>query len=330
MFVSIIIPVYNAEKCLRKCVDSVLAQSYGEFEVLLINDGSTDSSGIICDDYVSKHLKIKTFHKENGGVSTARNLGIDKAKGEFVLFIDSDDFVSEKFVQNIIEDYQDEDLIIAGFKKISHKKTEEKTTVFPNLKFSKVEREKYLEEFPVSDNGYPFSKLYKRSLLTKHNIRFLPKIHMFEDVIFLFTYIKYCEKMAFNSSCDYYYVIAEGDSLSTKVNSFESEYLSFITFYKLISNDYNITTKQLRIDFPKLGYRLSRLMNRSISTLYLKRYDKAYCINSLKQYTNDAWDIYNFYSEPVNVVKKVSKKLLVKKKFNLADTILRVSYKLFK
>ena len=94
--ISVIIPVYNAESTLRRCVDSVLAQTFTDFECLLINDGSKDKSGEICDEYAIRDSRIKVFHKENGGVSSARNVGLDNATGEWIAFVDSDDWVGEK------------------------------------------------------------------------------------------------------------------------------------------------------------------------------------------------------------------------------------------
>lgn len=93
--VSVIIPVYNVEKYLRECIDSVLAQTYTDFELLLIDDGSTDSSGAICDKYAEQDSRVKVFHKPNGGVSSARNLGLDNAKGEYLIFLDADDYWCE-------------------------------------------------------------------------------------------------------------------------------------------------------------------------------------------------------------------------------------------
>ena len=93
MDISVIVPVYNVEKYLPKCIDSILAQTFTNFELLLINDGSKDSSGTICDEYAAKDSRIRVFHKENGGVSAARNLGLDNAKGEWIAFVDSDDWV---------------------------------------------------------------------------------------------------------------------------------------------------------------------------------------------------------------------------------------------
>ena len=94
MKISIIIPVYNVEKYLRECLDSILAQSYKDFEIILADDGSTDSSGNICDEYSMKYENIKVLHKNNNGLSSARNAGLDIAQGEYILFIDSDDVVS--------------------------------------------------------------------------------------------------------------------------------------------------------------------------------------------------------------------------------------------
>ena len=91
--ISVIVPVYNAEKTLRRCVDSILAQTFEDFELILINDGSKDQSGDICDEYAAKDPRVKTVHKTNGGVSSARNAGLCIAQGEYIAFIDSDDYI---------------------------------------------------------------------------------------------------------------------------------------------------------------------------------------------------------------------------------------------
>ena len=97
--ISVIVPVYKAEKYLHRCVDSILAQTFTDFELLLINDGSPDNSGVICDEYAQKDNRIRVFHKENGGVSSARNIGLDNAKGEWITFIDSDDYIEQGYFE---------------------------------------------------------------------------------------------------------------------------------------------------------------------------------------------------------------------------------------
>ena len=98
MVISIIVPVYNTEQYLRRCIDSVLAQTYQDFELLLIDDGSKDSSGAICDEYAAQDTRVRVFHKANGGVSSARNVGLDHARGEWITFVDSDDEVKPNWL----------------------------------------------------------------------------------------------------------------------------------------------------------------------------------------------------------------------------------------
>ena len=99
--ISIIVPVYNVEKYLKKCIDSILNQTYSNIEILLIDDGSTDNSGIICDNFKKRDSRIKVVHKKNSGVSSTRNYGLDLATGKYISFVDSDDFVECDFIENL-------------------------------------------------------------------------------------------------------------------------------------------------------------------------------------------------------------------------------------
>ena len=123
--ISIIVPVYNVEKLLSKCVDSILNQNFKDFELLLIDDGSKDKSGLICEEYAKKDSRISVYHKTNGGLSSARNYGIEHALGEFITFIDSDDYVDKSMLEilynNMIEN--DVDLSITGVRDIYDGKT---------------------------------------------------------------------------------------------------------------------------------------------------------------------------------------------------------------
>ena len=118
---SIIVPVYNVEQYLKDCIESILKQSFENYEILLIDDGSTDRSGLICDEYVSSDSKITAFHKENGGLSDARNYGIKRAQGEYLVFIDSDDYIEpdalDKFNKQL-EELNNPDVLITHIQKI--------------------------------------------------------------------------------------------------------------------------------------------------------------------------------------------------------------------
>ena len=113
--ISVIVPVYNAEKYLQRCIDSILNQTFPNFELLLIDDGSKDQSGEICDEYAKKDSRVKVFHKENGGVSSARNVGIDNAVGEYICFCDSDDWVEKTWLLSFFERMCDNDMLITSF-----------------------------------------------------------------------------------------------------------------------------------------------------------------------------------------------------------------------
>ena len=114
--ISVIVPVYNTEKYLDECIQSILNQSFTNFELLLIDDGSTDRSGAICDQYAAKDERVRVFHKENGGVSSARNVGLDEAKGEWIAFVDSDDYLLSNAL-DLITDLENEDFVICSYQR---------------------------------------------------------------------------------------------------------------------------------------------------------------------------------------------------------------------
>ena len=111
--ISIIVPIYNAGNTLHRCIDSILSQTYTSWELLLVDDGSTDSSGAISDEYATKDTRVRVFHKENGGVSSARNVGLDNAQGEWITFVDSDDYIEENFLKSF-EGNLDADLVVGN------------------------------------------------------------------------------------------------------------------------------------------------------------------------------------------------------------------------
>lgn len=160
--ISIIVPVYNAEKFLVRCIDSILAQKYKNFELLLIDDGSKDSSGHICDLYAEKDARIRVFHKENGGVSSARNLGLEKAKGEWITFCDSDDYVKDFWLDNFIKNIDaTTDFVCQGYEAsnaISGK-------CLIGVK-AEANAELILEKINHNDLlGYVFTKIFRKNII---------------------------------------------------------------------------------------------------------------------------------------------------------------------
>lgn len=201
---SIIVPVYNAEKTLRQCVDSILGQGYRYFELLLIDDGSKDNSPTICDKYAAKDLRVKVLHKSNGGVSYARNLGLENSQGKWITFIDADDYITEGYFDGIGE--HDEDVLIKGYKK------------FDNLgNVTGRDSEDLLSMSAFSDfiSRYitdtllrgPVFKFYKRSLIG--DLRFIIDMKIGEDAWFVFNYLAKCKSFAVLPGGEYMVRLAE-------------------------------------------------------------------------------------------------------------------------
>ncbi len=211
--ISIVIPVYNVEKYLKRCIDSVIKQTYNNIEIILVDDGSTDSSGIICDNLKNKDTRIKVIHKKNGGLSDARNVGIDNSNGEYLSFIDSDDYVEENYISllyNTLKMYK-ADMSIASHKVIYEKNCIDKST---GLKFE-ANAETILEKM-LYDDGIDLSawgKLYNKKLFL--DIRF-PKGRLFEDSATTFKLIDKSVKVAVNSKPVYNYVIRKNSISNEK------------------------------------------------------------------------------------------------------------------
>lgn len=190
--ISIIVPVYNTEQYLSRCLDSILSQSFVDFELLLIDDGSTDGSGAICDAYAEKDGRIRVFHKENGGVSEARNLGLKEAKGEWICFVDSDDVLMADGLQAMADGVSDEvDMVMAGYIEMEGDTLQTDTTGFGGSGI--IEQNKaLLMMYPSVDMpymGYPWGKLYKRNLVLEKNISFDEHIRIKEDTLFVVEYL---------------------------------------------------------------------------------------------------------------------------------------------
>ena len=222
-FVSIIVPVYNVEKHLTRCLDSLLNQTYSNFEILLINDGSTDSSGQICDDYQAKSDKIRVFHIENGGVSNARNYGIENCKGEFIQFVDSDDFVNETYISSMVDEIKDKnvDLVISGIKQLQLKNDEMITTkeiISANNGLYKKDDLKHIMSDLIDSSyiNYCYSKLIKRKILIENSIRFDKNLSLGEDTLFVLDVIRYSKHIYILSRADYNYLIHSNDTLTYK------------------------------------------------------------------------------------------------------------------
>lgn len=216
--VSIIIPVYRTEKYLRQCLDSALAQTYGDIEIILIDDGSPDSSGEICDEYASRHSHITVIHKLNEGISKARNDGIGKATGDYLFFLDSDDYMSPDCIANLVKEASTGALPVTGYRLDLESEAKVYT---PNQAYGAYAtiRDFYNDFARLFATKYNFAwgKLYKSDIIKDNGIRFRDGIALGEDVIFNQDYYKYCEHGVMLVNDNGYYYRQHGTETLSKV-----------------------------------------------------------------------------------------------------------------
>lgn len=247
--ISFIIPVYNVENYLKECVDSILCQLTDECEIILVDDGATDSSGSICDGYASMGSKVKVVHQKNGGLAAARNMGLSHANGEYIAFVDSDDYLAHDCVSEILR------WISSGGADICFMRA---MKVFPDgeqqllddemdakqLKTSKENAIKYLSErskYP----GSPCTKIFKRALIEKNNLRFPDDRRVSEDLGFVLQCILKAESYDALPINYYYYRQAREGSITNRVTyksflglkSFVKESTDYLTENKIPKSD---------------------------------------------------------------------------------------------
>lgn len=191
--VSVIVPVYRVEKYLGKCIESILHQTYPNWELLLVDDGSPDRSGRICDEYDKKDARIKVIHKENGGVSSARNIGIEQAKGDYVMFVDADDWLDSNCIETCFNKNDNVDLIRFGMQSIYEEGGSPKSIITINENLTIIDYRKLL----VSRKTIlgVCGGIYKRSIFTQQSIRFDESLLMGEDWLFNYNYVKHCSTL---------------------------------------------------------------------------------------------------------------------------------------
>ena len=210
--VSIIVPVFNSGNYLSACIDSILVQSYQDFELILVDDGSTDDSGAICDDYQGKDNRIKVFHTHNHGVSHARNYGINEAVGEYLTFIDSDDFIDANYLESYIK-YKEYDCVIGSYQTfpVVHKRTHKE------MDFDTSDKDlTSLCEYIAKIDGTSCCKLYRHSIIKENHIRFNEQMRFSEDTDFCLRLFRYAKTIKTISDNSYHYRVAASNQVERK------------------------------------------------------------------------------------------------------------------
>lgn len=212
--ISVIVPAYQVEKYIYRCVDSILAQTFTDLELILVDDGSTDKSGVICDEYAVKDGRVRVIHQKNGGAAAARNVGIDAAQGEYLAFCDSDDVVSAMWLQRLVEFAGESTLPVCAYcKEISQLGSHKVLQIECNIEYP---RKSYYLLQKAGLAGYLCNALYKRGIVQDHGIRLREQRDRGdynEDLLFALTYVQYVDQVIYTGYADYLYDTHE-DSLS--------------------------------------------------------------------------------------------------------------------
>lgn len=270
--ISIIIPVYNANKYLSRCINSILHQTYSNYEVILIDDGSSDNSLDICNEYAQKDKRIRVLYTTNGGPSKARNLGLRQAKSKWITFVDSDDYVTPDYLNNFIRHNSSdiETQVIQGYHTMGYA-GEENMTLYPSTKYEphiirEGERSQYLERNNLLYNWAVWCKIFSTEIIRKHNLKFEEELWCGEDGLFWHRYLCYVKTIKYIGEQGYFYFCPKHfDSVSRN-----GKHRLSTQGHIIISENYKYISAELQKKF-RIGCECSSFLK----MLYIKNYFKA-------------------------------------------------------
>ena len=230
--ISIIVPVYNTEQYISRCIESILNQTFKDFELILIDDGSQDRSGEICDEYAKEDNRIRVFHNNNQGVSATRNYGINISKGKYLMFCDSDDWVADTWCEelyNTISAYPNS-WITCNFFQVDNESKKQRVIKNNLNEINTLEKDDFYIVFKSGMSIYSWNKIFDKEKINRFQIRFNENTSLGEDVEFGIDYLKISENIIILNRNLYYYLINHQGTLSSKRYDDYFDYL--IHFYK--------------------------------------------------------------------------------------------------
>ena len=299
--ISIIVPVYNAGKYLKDCVFSICKQSYNELEILLVDDGSSDDSLEICKELSATDNRIKVLTKSNGGASSARNFGVDAATGEWIAFVDSDDFIQPLYIErlfNAVKEYG-VDFVVSGIQYWDVKTNERQNRSYKKAYLIADKTIEAILKKRIYLNGGPVSKLYKTSIVKDNNIYFNEKMSFAEDCDFMLRYFSHIESIAFIDNSDYIYRLTP-NSLSHRQLSYETELYCLNEMVKRYNDIHSLYTdsdlNEYKASVMQYFLRTVSSANRSDLTFKESLYNMNHVYELFRKfYLNEEYRIYRPY-----------------------------------
>ena len=292
--ISIVVPIYNVEKYLKKCLNSIINQTYKNLEIILVDDGSTDDSGKICDEYAKNDKRIKVIHKKNGGLSDARNAGLDICTGDYIGFVDSDDYIELNMYEELLNDCI-ENNCDCSISTIIMEQENGKSKIEPKIEISKIGSNIDGHRLILLSNPATVNKLYKKELF--NNIRF-PKGKLYEDIVTIPYIIDKCKEIYISNKAYYHYLQRNNSIVHANFNQKKMDYLTNAKeYYNFIIGKYPNLKEEANCYFILV-------LTAIISDIYpyRKKYKKEYkdIIEEIKQFKN----IY-FYNNYISKYKKI-------------------------
>ncbi len=281
--ISIIVPIYNAESTINRCVDSILGQSFTDFELLLINDGSTDGTLAICEEYANLDKRVRVFRKANGGANSARNVGLENVKGTWITFCDSDDYVLDCWLENFVSQInEDVSLIVQGLISsgpISLEKSLSKKR-YHGVNFIGSVDALLVQLLLICSVGYMVCKLFRFSIIRDNDLRFNEHLKYREDEEYVLRYMTYCNNVSSIEKAGYYYFSPEWtNKYSYSSEDFNRDYSCYNSACKILKNKYNSFLKEYYFE------------NLSRSLFLSYKYREPDTIVRLRKYRDSVWDI---------------------------------------
>lgn len=272
--VSIIVPVYKAEKLLPRCVDSILSQTFSQWELILVDDGSPDDSGVLCDKFAVQDTRIRVLHKENGGVSSARNFALDYATGKYITFIDADDYIRPQFLERMLSQTP-ADLVICGFDNVGADGFEPDTDNI--LLSNNPEAINKLVEIPYYLDT-PWGKFFNRQIVKDNKLAFDQWLRLSEDTLYCYEYLSYCRTVSVISDKLYVYDGLWGGDSKYKLTYDELNYASgrVVSALNRLNEKFNTTieTRYKCFHLSKLKDLFTEYTDVDIYKLYIQSHKK--------------------------------------------------------
>lgn len=271
--VSVIIPIYKVEPFLRRCVDSVLAQTYTDFELILVDDGSPDNCGAICDEYAAMDSRVRVIHQKNGGVSKARNAGLDAAVGKYIYFCDGDDYIEKELLADTVRAMDGYDLIIFNIDVVDADGSRVRSTSNYRVQSERWNDLEYKSRSIAFDVfrwkiGRPvWGQLYRKSIIDRNRLRFPENVKITEDYCFLICYLIYSDSVRTIPGVYYHYVKHPGSTMDeqwTRFNFDNNNEISKVIYYHLLQCPEQAMLKQY---YPIIHYSvMNNVIKRARST----------------------------------------------------------------